>query len=273
MKNKLEQFPYHVLLFPAATVLILAANNLGQIHLSVIWRPLVLVVVAFALILLLARLLLHTWQRAGIAVTLLALFSLTYGHFYDVMEGRVIGDWVIGAHLYMLILWGLLFLLAEYLLVFRLKYTKNLTEILNIMIFGLFLLQIGRITQYGIRVAMARARTDQGDYATTLLKPEDPENLPDVYFIILDKYARSDAIQTAFDYDNSAFIQGLEDLGFWVPDCSHSNYAFTVMSLSSQLNLDYVENLTDEPNLKTTSALIQNNLVHQAFEEIGYTTV
>jgi hypothetical protein len=45
------------------------------------------------------------------------------------------------------------------------------------------------------------------------------------------------------------------------------------MSLSSQLNLDYVENLTDEPNLKTTSALIQNNLVYQAFEEIGYTTI
>ncbi|MCB2209863.1 hypothetical protein KQH62_03110 [bacterium] len=273
MKIKLEQFPYHVLLFPAATVLILAANNLGQIHLSVIWRPLLLVVAAFGLILLLAQLLLHDWQRAGIAVTVLALFSLTYGHFFDVMEGRVIGDWVVGTHFYMLILWGLLFLLAGYLLVFRLKHTKNLTEILNIMIFGLFLLQIGRITQYGVRVAIARAQTDQGDYATTLLKPEDLENLPDVYFIILDKYARSDAIQAAFDYDNTTFIQGLEDLGFWVPDCNRTNYAFTVMSLSSQLNLDYVENLTNEPNLKTTSALIQNNLVHQAFEEIGYTTV
>jgi hypothetical protein len=35
----------------------------------------------------------------------------------------------------------------------------------------------------------------------------------------------------------------------------------------------YVEDLTDEPSLKTTSALIQNNRVHEAFEEIGYTTI
>ncbi len=79
--------------------------------------------------------------------------------------------------------------------------------------------------------------------------------------------------RTFFDYDNSDFIEGLEDLGFWVADCSRSNYAFTVMSLSSELNMDYVYNLTDTPDLKTTSALIQNNKVFQAFEEVGYTTI
>ncbi len=273
MKPSHSQFPYYGLLFPIVTVLILAANNLGQIHLNVIWRPLAIVLAVFSTIFLLARLVLRSRDRAGVLTFLLAFFSLTYGHFFEVMEGRVIGNWVVGTHFYMLLLWGVLFLLAVYFLVFRLKSTTNLTEILNIMVLGLFLLQIGRITQYEVRAAVARAQTDRGDYATTLLQPEDPEDLPDVYFILLDKYARSDALEAAFDYDNSAFIRGLEELGFWVADCSRSNYAFTVMSLASQLNLDYVENLTDEPNLKTTSALIQNNRVQQAFEEIGYTTI
>jgi hypothetical protein len=35
----------------------------------------------------------------------------------------------------------------------------------------------------------------------------------------------------------------------------------------------YVEDLTDDPSLKTTTALIKGNKVHQAFEEIGYTTI
>jgi hypothetical protein len=95
-----------------------------------------------------------------------------------------------------------------------------------------------------------------------------------VYFIILDKYARSDALRESYyHYDNADFIGALEDLGFWVPQCSRSNYAFTVMSLSSQLNMAYVEDLTDEPSLKTTKALIQNNRVHTAFKDIGYTTI
>jgi hypothetical protein len=45
------------------------------------------------------------------------------------------------------------------------------------------------------------------------------------------------------------------------------------MSLSSQLNMAYVEDLTDAPSLETTRALIKDNIVHRAFEELGYTTI
>ncbi len=204
---------------------------------------------------------------------LISFFTLTYGHFYEVMKDRVIGSWVIGTQLYTLILWGLLFLLAVYLLMIRLKNYESITQILNIMVLALLLFQVGRITVDEVNVRIANAQTKQDEFDTTLLHPENTYDLPDVYFILLDKYGRSDALKAYFNYDNSDFIQGLEDLGFWVADCSRSNYSFTVMSLASQLNLDYVNHLTDTPNLKTTSALIKNNLVHKAFEDIGYTTI
>jgi hypothetical protein len=131
---------------------------------------------------------------------------------------------------------------------------------------------IGYLSIYQIRdkVLVAQNETSQN---TTFLKPDRNKPLPDVYFIILDKYGRSDALKTYYQYDNSEFITGLESLGFFVPDCSRSNYAFTVMSLSSQLNMAYVEDLTDAPSLKTTRALIKNNIVHRVFEELGYTTI
>ena len=273
MKRNLQAFPFYSLLFPIVTVLILVANNLGQMQLNAAWRSLLISFLLTRVILMLGWLALKSIAKAGLLALVIAFFALTYGHFYDVMAGRVIGDWVVGTPFYMGILWAILFTLAIYLLLFRLKNPQVITQILNIVTLTLLAVQLGRIGIFEVQMAIARAQTGQNAGETTFLHPEDPNNLPDVYFILLDKYGRSDALEAYFDYDNSDFIESLEDMGFWVADCSRSNYSFTVMSLASELNLDYVHNLTDSPDLKTTSALIQNNLVFQAFEELNYTTI
>ena len=273
MKKSLQVFPFYSLLFPIVTVLILVANNLGQMQLSTAWRSLLVSFLLAGLVLLLSWLAFKSIHKAGLLTFIVVFFTLTYGHFYDVMEGRVIGNWVVGTPFYMGILWVILFGLAVYLLMFRLKNTRVITQVLNIVTLALLAVQLGRIGVFEVQVIIARAQTGQESPEITFLQPADPDNLPDVYFILLDKYGRSDALEAHFDYDNSDFIEGLEDMGFWVADCSRSNYAFTVMSLASELNLDYVYNLTDSPDLKTTSALIQNNLVFQAFEELDYTTI
>ena len=272
MKKSLRNIPYYILLFPAFTVLILAVNNLGQIHINVIWRPLLYSLVPSIVLFVLGWIFLQDIRRAGLLSIIFSLFALTYGHFYAVMEDRVIGSWTIGTHSYMLSLWGLLFLGLTYLVVFRLKENREFTLILNVVTLIMVLIQVGRITTYEVRAQILDKQTGSRQ-ETTFLQPDPSKPLPDVYFIILDKYARSDALDAFYKYDNSDFIQGLESLGFWVPECSRSNYAFTVMSLSSELNMAYVEDLTDEPSLKTTTALIRNNRVHKAFEEIGYTTI
>ena len=273
LKTSLSKIPFFAILFPLFTILILAVNNLGQIQIAVIIRPLVYIFLGTSAVFLLAWLVVRDLRRAGLFTFCLSAFLLTYGHFFDVMDGRVIGDWVIGTHLYMLILWAVLLLFSTYLLLFRLKDPANLTLILNLVVVVLFLFQAGQILTYEVRAYVINQETNT-EVNDTLLQPDDAGELPDVYFIILDKYARSDALRDSFyHYNNADFIGGLEDLGFWVAACSRSNYAFTVMSLSSQLNMAYVDELTDQPNLKTTSALIQNNRVHDAFEEIGYTTI
>ena len=44
-------------------------------------------------------------------------------------------------------------------------------------------------------------------------------------------------------YDNSEFLNSLRQRGFYVADCSQSNYAYTEFSLTSSLNYDYLDNL------------------------------
>jgi hypothetical protein len=273
MNKFLKSFPLYPLLFPLVTVLILAAHNLGQMQLSVISRPLVLSLALAVIVFLLSWAAFKNRSRAGLFTFLALFYTLTYGAFFDVMDGRVIGSWVIGTPLYMAILWTAVFGVAVYFLVFRLRNYEDLTAILNIIVLVMLLTQLGRVAVFEVQVGIAQAQTGQDSEAMTFLQPEDRTNLPDVYFILLDKYGRSDALEEHFNYDNSEFIEGLEEMGFWVAGCSRSNYSFTVMSLASELNLDYVYNLTDTPNLKTTTALIQNNLVHRAFEELGYTTI
>lgn len=272
MKHIIEKYPFYILLFPVLTVLILAANNLGQIQMDVVWRPLLYCLIPGAVLFLLSWPIFRDIRRAGIFSFCIIFFGLTYGHFFEVMEGRVIGSWVVGTHFYMLILWGLLFLAAVFFSVFRLKTYQTLTLIVNLVMAVMIVVQVFRITVYEVN-AQIIANKSSTEQETTLLQPEDSDNMPDVYLIILDKYARSDVIEEAYGYDNSEFVEGLEELGFFVPKCSRSNYAFTVMSLSSQLNFAFVEDLTDDPSLETTKALIQNNLVFDAFEEVGYTTI
>lgn len=64
---------------------------------------------------------------------------------------------------------------------------------------------------------------------------------PDIYYIILDAYARNDILVEYYNYDNSDFIKRLKEKGFVVPENATSNYPYTTLSITSSLNLDYVD--------------------------------
>jgi hypothetical protein len=107
---------------------------------------------------------------------------------------------------------------------------------------------------------------------------KNTNNLPDVYYIILDGYARQDVLKDIYNYDNSDFINFLKEKGFFVADRSTSNYNQTFLSLASALNINYLDNLTAEvgPESNDRTALkelIGNYMVADFFKEAGYTTV
>jgi len=70
-----------------------------------------------------------------------------------------------------------------------------------------------------------------------------PDNVrrPDIYYIILDRYANADTLQEVYGFDNSSFLAELERRGFTVADSSWSNYFKTALSLSSSLSMDYLD--------------------------------
>jgi hypothetical protein len=102
-----------------------------------------------------------------------------------------------------------------------------------------------------------------------------PGRLPDIYFLVLDAYGRSDVLRDFIGFDNSAFLDRLERRGFVVARRSRSNYCQTALSLSATLNLRYLDDLAGSrsPSRLPLKRLIAENAVFRAFRGQGYRLV
>lgn len=87
--------------------------------------------------------------------------------------------------------------------------------------------------------------------ADPLLPPESSrkpaDELPDIYFVVLDSYGRDDILSELYGHDNGPFLEALRQRGFAVASASHTNYPYTQLVLPSVLNFDYIQNLIDKP--------------------------
>ena len=99
----------------------------------------------------------------------------------------------------------------------------------------------------------------------------------DIYFIVLDGYGRADVLDDLYGFDNSQFIQFLESRGFFVPAASRSNYAKTVLSVTSTLNMDYIDSLQPSVDYHRywwlASPHLNHSRVRSALERIGFLSV
>ncbi len=105
-----------------------------------------------------------------------------------------------------------------------------------------------------------------------LAKLPDQDDRPDIYYIILDGFARADVLKENFDYDLSPFLERLEQRGFYVARGSTSNYCQTHLSLGSSLNGIY--HPTDPAPVNAGALIPQvyfsENAVYKSLEPLGY---
>jgi hypothetical protein len=103
-------------------------------------------------------------------------------------------------------------------------------------------------------------------------------DLPDVFYIVLDGYGRSDVLGSSYGYDNQPFVDFLRSRGFYLADMAMSNYSRTLLSLSSSLNMDYLDRLLEPSVLDRSDRQPFIEAVHESrvftlFRELGYSIV
>jgi hypothetical protein len=104
-----------------------------------------------------------------------------------------------------------------------------------------------------------------------------PEQMPDIYYIIVDAYARADILQEVYGLDNSEFLSYLVDRGFYVAERSRSNYAQSSLSIASSLNFRYLDDLEHLDATMASRApfeiMIQDNELFRFLRQHGYSIV
>ena len=260
----LKKFPIYPFLFAAYPVLALGAYNVFEISVGEIWRPLAVSLALVGVILGITRLLLRDWHRAAVATTIILLLLFSYGQVYSELKSVTLAGIFPFRHRSLGSLWGLL-LIAGVVWAWRwLKEPANWTPWLNLVAALLLVFPTYTIVAASVQRAVQSAR-----YASASQGSSANPDSPDIYYIILDGYGRQDLLRDKFGYDNSDFINGLKERGFYVPDCSQSNYARTLTSLASSLNMVYVDDLPIDPKIGA-GPFLKYGAVRLFLQERGY---
>lgn len=104
--------------------------------------------------------------------------------------------------------------------------------------------------------------------------PATQQAKPDIYFIVLDGYARDDVLRNEYGYNEMPFFNAMREKGFWIADKSYANYSETVPSLTSCLNMDLLQDILPVQSGEASGAallgLLQYNRTYAFLKNMGY---
>ncbi len=261
-------------LYAVFPVLFLYAQNVHEMKIGDMFWPLVFTALAAVILTVAMRLIFRNGIKIGLLMTIWIILFFSYGHFANLFGRNPDAAWGILSRADRILLpAGLVLALAAAAVIWRIK--KDLsTPIKMLAILGvvLVLMQVTRIvTTPGSHVA----ESSKHDYTYLSAPSGTPER--DIYYIILDGYGRQDVLENIYNYDNSAFVDFLRNKGFFVPDSIHSNYGQTLETVTSVLNMDYIQNLGKFDPKSDDRKPLYDNFVHNdvagALKNAGYKTI
>ncbi len=274
LKNLALAHPY---LFAIAPIVHLYAHNFGQCDAREFGRYLAAALAATAVLLAVAWLVTRSATKATCVVTVFIIIFMNYGRLYDFLVSekalsllpQYAGHWVLSCVSAALI--------AAAVIYFR-RTRRNLQPLCGFLtctasiLVALSAAQI--ISQTEIQDSELGNLLDPlKNYSKAAPLAEKTADHPDVFYIILDGYARADNLQRLFGFDNSEFLDCLRSRGFYVADRSCSNYPYTFISLASSLHMRYLDDLLDPshaPNIYRFSRFLRSPLVGRIFQSKGY---
>jgi len=271
----MKKTQFHPLLIAIYPGLILLSNNISQVVINDTLRVFLASILLATMSWVLAWVVIRDFKKAALITSLFLLLFFSYGHLFSLVRGISIGPILIGRTLFVFPLFMLVFCLASWLILKR----SSANEILNSMsnVISLFLLVVPLYLIFSYHIEAEIIKNRQQSNAMVESARSVPGEYPNIYYIILDMHARSDVLQAIYDYDNTWFIESLRELGFYVADKSTSNYSSTLQSLSSSLNMEYINYLQDiygydSINREPFGLLLAQNKITAVLKSKGYNT-
>lgn len=270
---------YHPFLIGVYPVLFLYAHNSREVDLDELILPVAVVLATTLVVRWAARRLIRDPLKADLLATPAVAFAFAYVYIEAVYGWIVdaLNTFVYGSPYYKLVYTNHIFLLSlipAALLAYwvaRLKSAARLTSALNTASAAVVGLSLFSIT-WG---ATARAQPKPRASAEAEAKAKAVEKsgpLPNIFYIILDGYSRSDFLKAEYGVDNEPFLALLERRGFYVARRSTANYCYTGLSLASSLNSSYLDEFVDprSDDLHPMKDMIGDNAARVGLQRLGY---
>ncbi len=232
-------------LLTAFPVVSLFAANADQVAVRDALRSLLVTILLGWVVLVAMRWVTGEWSRASLLTAGFVVLFFTYGHVYDLVEGLTLGGVILGRHRWLFPVWGLAGVLWLYWVAIRGRSRRF--AVTPLLAAGAVLVVLPVIL-LGAR-ALSGLPSEPAPPAPVSARPSPSAatGLPDIYYIILDGYGRSDVLADLYGIDNTDFLRFLEQRGFYVAADARSNYSKTILSLASALNMQYLDEIVEIP--------------------------
>ncbi|HEY5728608.1 MAG TPA: sulfatase-like hydrolase/transferase [Anaerolineales bacterium] len=267
-KNKAYgMFAFHPVLFALYPVLALYLVNISEVNVSAVYKALITSLIILLGVALVSWMAVRPWNKSAMVASWAIILFFYYGHVLNVLSGTVIAH-----HRYLGPLWVLI-CLAGIVWIMKTRNDSDATKVFNwvslVLIISVSLQILFHWTRQHIylsSIGTEEARSDKELVDTTNR---------DVYYILLDAYGRQDLLMQEYDTDISGFVEELEEMGFYFPNCTQSNYTYTTASMTATLNMEYLDNLGIKfsGEQSETRGLLRYSMVRSRFESLGYSTV
>ena len=123
----------------------------------------------------------------------------------------------------------------------------------------------------------SKAKSEAGSFFKDRENVQTKKLFPSVYLILLDEYAGSESLERNFNYNNSHFTEFLKSRKFKVIQNAVSNYKYTLLSLPSMFNGEYIStpkslSVYGEEGSKQAMFDMLYNKTFVTFKQLGYNT-
>ena len=280
-QSRLSRFPIHAFLFPPFFVLSLYVSNIQELPFKVVWIPGV-VVTAGALVLWgLLTLAMKSGRKSALVASMTVVLFFSFGHIRNIVpqfEFSLLGLDI--GRRFLLISVSLVVLILAGFAIAKSKWSWGVpTKLLNLLAICLIAVVGIQITFHVVSNMGAGEPTTEMQ-VTENVPPatlEDGRELPNIYYIVMDGYARNDVLKEWYAYDNQPFLDRLAARKFFIASKAKSNYCQTGLSLSSTLNMGYLTNVSEKTR-RTNSRVpliksIYANTVCRKLRKLGYKIV
>jgi hypothetical protein len=270
---------FHPFLFALYPILFLYSFNISQIPTAQIVAPITITLIITILLWFGLTFILKDKKKAGLLLFLFLLLFFTYGHFYKALTEANIQ---LGQHQYLLPIWGMSLITGAYFTIRTRSNLHHTTMILNVVTAFLVISFLIKILPYELNRIAVKKEVRQArqalhsDINISNIEASGPEPLPDIYYLVFDRYANPIILEEFFDYDNSQFVNYLTEKGFFVALESQTNYPNTFLSLASSLNMehiDYLRVIKESDDTTVVYDMLQDYPIWRFLKQRGYTFI